>query len=501
MQCRSRERCIGYNLQTTVGCIQLLPPADISLCSVLLRTNVRIELFVYRLAVNAQIGAMVTVAVVLNRTTAIVFNCLERLRHLHLHSETEHRRYFCLRIYCHLLSNFNSSLVVDDVSQIQLSRYLFHIIVGIYYNLSVLAFPFERSQLQFRVLPYSIFMLQTCTHIIIGRSTPEVRSKCSALVHQFQTCYTVAAQVTAVFIEFHAEVFTVYNQIIPIVFLNLGNNGFYIDGFYVFQFKRRSLVSIQHELVFSYSISGRQYTFFLFQAISHVQEPLFALTNLTQVKLNLSCLVRCNVQVLDTSAANGFSVGQYNPLHVISRKIAEEVFVVDIDFALCKVGRCGPDVLIVVTYFIHVRIGHTIGVDKSVVAEVVVGSIETVEVASVSIDGYAIFTFPTYRLIDKVPNETTLQVRILADEVPIFLESALRVTHSVRIFTLYQRLRQIVALSVFFHMSVVGIHRTVNIGKFITMCLLVLYGTAGIFRLDPAIGSFEVRAEACFVTK
>jgi len=65
---------------------------------------------------------MITVTVVLYRATAIVFYSFKSLRHLHLHTETEHMRYFSLRIGSHLLSHLYSTLVVDYISKIQFGR-------------------------------------------------------------------------------------------------------------------------------------------------------------------------------------------------------------------------------------------------------------------------------------------------------------------------------------------------------------------------------------------
>ena len=55
-------------------------------------------------------------------------------------------------------------------------------------------------------------------------------------------------------------------------------------------------------------------------------------------------------------------------------------------------------------------IGVTVGADQTVVAEVVVGCIEAVEVAAVSIDFNSVLAFPANGLVDKVPNETALRM-------------------------------------------------------------------------------------------
>ena len=69
------------------------------------------------------------------------------------------------------------------------------------------------------------------------------------------------------------------------------------------------------------------------------------------------------------------------------------------------------------------------------------------------------------------------------------------------IFTLDKRLLGICTLAISFHVLVIGIHGTVDVGKFVSVCLFVLYGTAGIFILDPTVASFKIRSETGFVTQ
>ena len=201
---------------------------------------------------------MVTVTVVFYRTTTVIFYRFEWLRHLHLHTKTEHGRYLCLLVGCHLLSYFHGTLVIDDISQIQTCRNVLHIIFCIYLYLVAYGFPFERSQLQSRILPSRKLLLQTCTEVIISRRTPEVRCQNSIFIHHFHTCHIVTAQVTTMFVEFQTEVLTVHNQITPVVLLHLRNYSSYVYAFCILQFHWRSLVRIQYKLVFRYGISGRK---------------------------------------------------------------------------------------------------------------------------------------------------------------------------------------------------------------------------------------------------
>ena len=69
------------------------------------------------------------------------------------------------------------------------------------------------------------------------------------------------------------------------------------------------------------------------------------------------------------------------------------------------------------------------------------------------------------------------------------------------VFTLYQRLLHGVILAVFSAILVVVIHRAEDIGLSVLSGLFVLYGTAGVFVLDPVVSGLEVRTVSSLVTQ
>ena len=201
---------------------------------------------------------MVTVAVVFNRAASVELNGIEVLRHLHLHTEAEHRRYLGILVGCHLLGDFNGTLVVDDIIQIEFGRNGFHVVFGCYLYLIVYSGGSQTDKFQPRILPCSKAVLQAGTEIIVGRSTPEVGSQRSAFFNHFQTINIVFAQVTVSFIELDGEVFTFYYQVVLLVVDDLRSNDSHIGCFYILQVHGRSLVGIQSKLVFGNCMTGSQ---------------------------------------------------------------------------------------------------------------------------------------------------------------------------------------------------------------------------------------------------
>ena len=147
------------------------------------------------------------------------------------------------------------------------------------------------------------------------------------------------------------------------------------------------------------------------------------------------------------------------------------------------------------------RIGHAVGADQTVVAEVLVGSVIVVEVAAIGIDGHAVFAGPADRLVNEIPDVASLIFRILADEVPVFLESALRVTHGVGIFALDQRLGVFGVLGIFLAVLVGVVHRAEYVGLAVDVGLFVLNRARGVLGLYPVVGGLEVGSVAGLVAE
>ena len=104
-------------------------------------------------------------------------------------------------------------------------------------------------------------------------------------------------------------------------------------------------------------------------------------------------------------------------------------------------------------------------------------------------------------MVDKVPNEAALILRIFANEVPIFFETALRVAHCVSIFALNERESLGVVLAVVFARIIVVVHRAENVGMRVKFGALILSGAAWVLSLHPVVASLEVVAKTGFVAQ
>ena len=158
------------------------------------------------------------------------------------------------------------------------------------------------------------------------------------------------------------------------------------------------------------------------------------------------------------------------------------------------------------------RVPVAVRTDKSVVAEVVGSSVIIVEVSSVSPNLTTLGIGPANRLIDKIPNITTLEFRILAYHIPVLLESTLRVAHCMSIFALDERLVELslvaslpilsrLVLAVVLAARIAVVHRAEDVGELAECSLLILARARRVFVLDPLVCLLKVLAHTCLIAE
>ena len=341
--------------------------------------------------------------------------------------------------------------------------------------------------------------LQISAKVVVGRSTPEVWSQCLAILQHLLTLQLIAHQETIMLVEFHAELLARNNQVVVIIVIDSRLHGFHIVHHHILQVHIGSLEWVNHQLVFRHLKVDRQQSVSLLQLIAHIEQPLAMLAGLTIIQQKIHRLMRSHRQVFYPARLLHLAVVNQLPIHVVVRQVTEEVLVIHTDDALVGIHHLCPDVLVVVAHLIHVRVRHTVRTDQTIVAEVLVAGIKLVEVATIAINHLAVL-LPTDRLIHEVPDKATLVLRILADDVPILLETTFRVTHRMGIFALDKRLGLGWVFTVFDGTLRRHVHRTMDIRLTLIASTLILNRTSCILSLDPVVGRFKVGTIASLVT-
>ena len=195
------------------------------------------------------------------------------------------------------------------------------------------------------------------------------------------------------------------------------------------------------------------------------------------------------------------SCATYEPLQFHIVEGLEEVLVVNLKLTSLQIHILYPDVLIVVAHLIGMGIQPAVWGDDTVAVEVIVAGGILAVVATVceylaTRDGALV----AHTLIHEVPDIAALILRILAHQIPIFLEATHRVAHGVSIFTLDQRTR-IIVLRISLAALVAVVHGTEDVGLAVLTSLLKLAGTSLVGSLHPVVGLFKVRTIAGLIAQ
>ena len=122
------------------------------------------------------------------------------------------------------------------------------------------------------------------------------------------------------------------------------------------------------------------------------------------------------------------------------------------------------NVLINLTHFNSLGLYTAIGINYTIDAEVAIGRSSGIAVVTTIIPVFAsVAGLGGKALIYPVPDATTLQYRIFLNHIPIILEVAKTVTHSMSIFTQDKRTSHFLILGILFNRLGRRVHRTINI--------------------------------------
>ena len=136
----------------------------------LLWSYVWIVLILHLATIYTQELARVAVDVVLYRTTSVVADSVELLRHLQLHAVAEHWHYLSLLVGSQLLANYYLALSCQCVGHCQSSLHVRHVECR-YHCVSI---HIHALQLHLWVLPHTQTVLQSCAVVVVGWCAPEL---------------------------------------------------------------------------------------------------------------------------------------------------------------------------------------------------------------------------------------------------------------------------------------------------------------------------------------
>ena len=154
------------------------------------------------------------------------------------------------------------------------------------------------------------------------------------------------------------------------------------------------------------------------------------------------------------------------------------------------------------------RVQLAVWTDDTIAVEVVVARVVIVVITTIGIfylanllvahllrvDAHRLHDVAVQALVNEVPVETALVDRVLANQVPVFLEVTTRVAHGVVVLTLDEWHLAVRVLAVVLTVLHRVVHRAEDVGALALTCLLILYRTACVLTLHPLVGVEEVVA-------
>ena len=200
------------------------------------------------------------------------------------------------------------------------------------------------------------------------------------------------------------------------------------------------------------------------------------------------------------AASDGFAVGFYCPyeLIIVKRGIVESVGYLD---AVLHEGYwLEGDVLIYLLHLPDMWMERAVGCYKSVGTEVgIVYYAYKSHIATISPVFVSLVIGLGDGLVYPVPDETTLQLVVFVNQIPVILEVTLAVTHGMGVFAENQR-TLITLVDMAAQRPDTGIHRTVDIRLGVVTAALILNRTGRIYRLAHVIEFLETLAISALVT-
>ena len=156
--------------------------------------------------VNANVLTCLAIDIVLYRSTTVELAVVHIIVEVHHHSETHKVAHLCTCSSLHLLLNGHCALAIYIVCDGKCSLNIRHVVHG--YNTSTYFTHLSacyRCKVDCRIAPSLELVLQVGTHIIVGYSTPEVRTQCTTLGQQVLASYVVSLQQACGLIEYYVQ--------------------------------------------------------------------------------------------------------------------------------------------------------------------------------------------------------------------------------------------------------------------------------------------------------
>ena len=207
-------------------------------------------------------------------------------------------------------------------------------------------------------------------------------------------------------------------------------------------------------------------------------------------------LLRPHLRSAKSACLGHMSVGKQRPMELIGVCTAEEVLVSNDQFVPVQ-GELQR--LHYVFRLFKMRLRHPVSAHQSVVQEVVIARhVGPAIIPAVSEERAAVL-LRQQPLVDEVPDEPALEDVVLAEEVPVFLETAEAVAHGVSVFAEDERPHLRVVQCVPFERVVMRVHVPDDVGVPLVHGPFVGHKPRAVLGLGPQVELVKVVPVARFI--
>ena len=461
----------------------------------LLRTDITIMiLVVHILAVVPQQGGTAAVGIILPRSQAIEIQGIEGSRHGQFDSEPEQiRRLGQATGIFHLLTHGYAAVAIQGIRHLNPGAGHRGINRRQRHRPGIVGFFRPIFQPPLRIEPDGHLFMELGAHVVLGHRPAERRRE--RLGQQLFSRRGKCGQEAGSAIEGYAPVIGPEGKLAGHIFAHHR-----LFSEMVARHRDRSL--LQHQLVVCHLFAGFQDAIGLLQRIPDIQQQFALQARRDAFQRDIDTFLRSDGEFLHHPRPNRPAILQQFPFHAIPVQRDEEVLVADPQGKRGDRSKRRPDVLVLITYFVGMRMQAAVGSDDTVAVKRTVRGVIFIEVAAKDEDmvGAALLRRPAQRLVLEVPDAAALERRILPDQVPVLLEVADGIPHRMGVFTLDERPGRL-AFQILHALFQPLVHRTEDIGIPFQLRTFVLNRTRGVHFLDHPVAGLEIGAVARFVSQ
>lgn len=394
------------------------------------------RLFVRALTVGARINTIITIAMIFCQAAAVVFCNFGAFERLRLRARTRRQECFNVLINYRLLNRFSNSFIISSVDRVWFNKGVLRIVFHVRCCLIVFYLKVRKGRFRSQIFPYNVSILRTNSRVVIYQNAPRIENRNYTFFRRFHSIRYVFTWMAILFIRLNCRIVTFCSRVVVLIISSLQGGNNCVNHFRILRVREQYFMVVRYRLVLNSNRAYKRRAFTIFRFMRGIRRPFLTNTNLTSVRHGLNYFLEDSFWVVRTSNTSCFSVFRCLPFRVMNKRIARRILVRRVCFPFTWVNKDDPSVLMGIACFVRIQVEGAIKTSRAVIARIVIEDIGAIRVSSMDVSRRTIFSFPTTKLIGRVPSGSALRVQVFASRVPVFFRAALQIARYVNVFAL-----------------------------------------------------------------